>query len=80
MSIPGMIQVVIAGSLVAVSYTHLNLANPDEGQLAKITHRYLAHIRFASLLSLIHIFPFMIVYPFLQKYFVKGVNIGAVKE
>ncbi len=30
---------------------YLNLANPDEGQLAKITHRYLAHIRFASLLG-----------------------------
>ena len=26
------------------------------------------------------ILPFMIAYPFLQKYFVKGVNIGAVKE
>lgn len=26
------------------------------------------------------ILPFMITYPFLQKYFVKGVNIGAVKE
>jgi putative aldouronate transport system permease protein len=26
------------------------------------------------------IIPFMIAYPFLQKYFVKGVNIGAVKE
>ena len=26
------------------------------------------------------IIPFMIVYPFLRKYFVKGVNIGAVKE
>lgn len=26
------------------------------------------------------IIPFMVVYPFLQKYFVKGVNIGAVKE
>ncbi len=26
------------------------------------------------------ILPFMILYPFLQKYFVKGVNIGAVKE
>lgn len=26
------------------------------------------------------IVPFMILYPFLQKYFVKGVNIGAVKE
>lgn len=26
------------------------------------------------------IIPFMLVYPFLQKYFVKGVNIGAVKE
>ena len=29
---------------------------------------------------IIVILPFMIVYPFLQKYFVKGVNIGAVKE
>ena len=26
------------------------------------------------------VIPFMILYPFLQKYFVKGVNIGAVKE
>ena len=26
------------------------------------------------------IIPFMVLYPFLQKYFVKGVNIGAVKE
>lgn len=29
---------------------------------------------------IIVILPFMILYPFLQKYFVKGVNIGAVKE
>jgi putative aldouronate transport system permease protein len=26
------------------------------------------------------ILPFMAAYPFLQKYFVKGVNVGAVKE
>lgn len=26
------------------------------------------------------VLPFMVLYPFLQKYFVKGVNIGAVKE
>jgi len=26
------------------------------------------------------VLPFMLLYPFLQKYFVKGVNIGAVKE
>lgn len=26
------------------------------------------------------IIPFMVLYPFLQKYFVKGVNVGAVKE
>ncbi len=29
---------------------------------------------------IIVIIPFMLLYPFLQKYFVKGVNIGAVKE
>ncbi len=29
---------------------------------------------------IVAILPFMIVYPFLQKYFVKGINIGAVKE
>ena len=37
--------------VIAVLGCYLNLANPDEGQLAKITHRYLAHIRFASLLG-----------------------------
>ena len=32
-----------------------------------------------SAASIIAILPFMILYPFLQKYFVKGVNVGAVK-
>ena len=36
---------------IAVLGCYLNLANPNEEQLAKITHRYLAHIRFASLLG-----------------------------
>ncbi|MGL5435130.1 MAG: carbohydrate ABC transporter permease, partial [Lachnospiraceae bacterium] len=26
------------------------------------------------------ILPFMIIYPFCQKYFIQGVNVGAVKE
>ena len=29
---------------------------------------------------IVAILPFMVLYPFLQKYFVKGINIGAVKE
>lgn len=36
---------------VAVLGCYLNLANPNPEQLKKITHRYLAHIRFASLLG-----------------------------
>lgn len=36
---------------VAVLGCYLNLAMPDEEALAKIKHRYLAHIRFASLLG-----------------------------
>lgn len=36
---------------VAVLGCYLNLANPNEEQLAKTMHRYLAHIRFASLLG-----------------------------
>ncbi len=36
---------------VAVLGCYLNLANPNEESLAKIRHRYLAHIRFASLLG-----------------------------
>ena len=35
----------------AVLGCYLNLANPNKEQLAKITHRYMAHIRFASLLG-----------------------------
>ena len=29
---------------------------------------------------IVAILPFMMLYSFLQKYFVKGINIGAVKE
>ena len=36
---------------IAVLGCYLNLANPHPESLAKITHRYLAHIRFASLLG-----------------------------
>lgn len=36
---------------VAVLGCYLNLANPNEEMLKKTTHRYLAHIRFASLLG-----------------------------
>ena len=32
---------------IAVLGCYLNLANPNPEQLAKITHRYMAHIRFA---------------------------------
>ena len=30
--------------------------------------------------TIVAILPFMIMYPFLQDYFVQGVNVGAVKE
>lgn len=36
---------------IAVLGCYLNLANPNPKQLAKITHRYMAHIRFASWLG-----------------------------
>lgn len=36
---------------IAVLGCYLNLANPNQEQLAKITHRYMAHIRFAALLG-----------------------------
>ena len=36
---------------VAVLGCYLNLANPNEESLKKITHRYMTHIRFASLLG-----------------------------
>lgn len=36
---------------IAVLGCYLNLANPNTEQLAKITHRYMAHIRFASWLG-----------------------------
>lgn len=36
---------------VAVLGCYLNLANPNEESLKKITHRYMAHIRFAALLG-----------------------------
>ena len=35
----------------AVLGCYLNLANPNKEQLDKITHRYMAHVRFASLLG-----------------------------
>lgn len=36
---------------IAVLGCYLNLANPNPEKLAQITHRYLAHLRFASLLG-----------------------------
>lgn len=36
---------------IAVLGCYLNLANPNKEQLAEITHRYMAHIRFASWLG-----------------------------
>lgn len=36
---------------IAVLGCYLNLANPNPEKLAQITHRYMAHIRFASLLG-----------------------------
>lgn len=36
---------------IAVLGCYLNLGNPNKEQLARITHRYMAHIRFASLLG-----------------------------
>ncbi len=36
---------------VAVLGNYLNLANPNREQLEKITHRYMAHLRFASYLG-----------------------------
>lgn len=36
---------------IAVLGCYLNLANPNPEKLKQITHRYLAHIRFASLLG-----------------------------
>ena len=36
---------------IAVLGCYLNLANPNPEQLKKITHRYMAHIRFASWLG-----------------------------
>ncbi|MCI5872079.1 MAG: sugar phosphate isomerase/epimerase [Clostridiales bacterium] len=36
---------------IAVLGCYLNLANPNEESLRKIVHRYMAHIRFASLLG-----------------------------
>lgn len=36
---------------IAVLGCYLNLANPNEESLRKITHRYMTHIRFASLLG-----------------------------
>lgn len=36
---------------IAVLGCYLNLANPNPDKLAQITHRYMAHLRFASLLG-----------------------------
>jgi putative aldouronate transport system permease protein len=48
---------------------------PDQvGSMSSIT---LASVRYATLL--VTIFPVAVVYPFLQKYFVKGITFGAIK-
>lgn len=62
------LQALIAG----FDYTKIGL-NPSD--LEQLSERSLK-----SALMLIGIFPILIVYPFLQKYFVKGMTLGSVKE
>jgi len=41
---------------------------------------YYGEVTAQSAAVIVAILPFMIIYPFCQKYFVQGVNVGAVKE
>lgn len=44
------------------------------------TSEHISQNTMFSAAVMVAILPFMIIYPFCQKYFVKGVNIGAIKE
>ena len=49
----------------------------DETMIAK-RRLYMEQLKYVSIM--VSILPIMMVYPFLQKYFVKGIMIGAIKE
>ena len=54
-----------------------NMTNMTREQLALLSSLSEKTVRSAQLF--ISIIPILVVYPFLQKYFVKGVTIGSVK-
>lgn len=52
----------------------------EDTSLAAATSAGIYQNTVKSAAIMVAIIPFMILYPFLQKYFVKGINMGAVKE
>ena len=58
----------------------LTLRRPRALPVGRVRVHLAAENTVTSAAVIVAILPFMILYPFLQKYFVKGINIGAVKE
>lgn len=62
--------------ILLLSQVNLNTANIDPAQIAR--NRYLSEmLKYGTII--ISSLPLMMIYPFIQKYFVKGVMIGSVK-
>ena len=54
------------------------MANKDRSDSGDAYNAYAETIKYAAII--ISTVPVLCIYPFLQKYFVKGVTIGAIKE
>lgn len=64
---------------VFIKLTLDSFNNPDEMQGWNLIHNYASDSVIYALI-ICAIIPILIIYPFIQKYFAKGVNMGGVKE
>lgn len=70
---PGKLPLQVVLQSILQSGTSLNAANMNDGDLTMIPES----LKYATVM--VAIIPIIAVYPFIQKYFVKGVMVGSVK-
>ena len=53
--------------------------NPNNGDLGSFDSQSMSIETFTYATMVVAVLPMLIIYPFVQKYFVKGIMVGAIK-